>query len=191
MDQKMRSIAIILAIAVLGIATVRPAYAQPAAPTVTLSPAAVSGKINSMTVTFTVSWASGWDGSQLGSELSSTGGHIHFMIDGNPPAMHFASAGATSTQRTFSFSTGTHTVAVELVNPNHMSYNPLALTSTSFEVTITEEGQLIIDKVQSVTNGLNTLTGLVYGVLGLSVIAIVVSAVTVAQSRSLRKTALR
>ncbi len=190
-NRKLHLIGLVLILSALGLASVRPAYAQPAAPTLTLNPAAVAGKVNAMTVAFKVSWAAGWDGSVLSSQLSSTSGHVHFMIDGNPPAMHFAAAGAISTQRSFSFTTGNHTVAVELVNPNHMPYDPQALTSTSFQVTITEEGQRIIDSVQQVSNNIGALTGLVYGVLGLSIVAIVVGAIAVSQARSLKKTALR
>lgn len=180
-----RLIGLVLVVSVLGLAAVPRVHAQPVAPSVTLNPAAVNGKVNAMTVTFTVSWAQGWDGSQLGSQNSTTSGHLHFMIDKNPPAMHFATAGALSTQRPITFATGDHIVDVELVNPNHMPYSPnRALTSVSFLVTATEEGQLIIDRI-------GTLTGLVYGVLGLSIVAIIVGAVAVSQARSLKKTAIR
>lgn len=190
-DRKLQLVGTVLMLSALALAGVGPAHAQPSTPSLTLNPAAVAGNVNDMTITFAVSWAAGWDGSVLSSQLSSTSGHVHFMIDGNPPAMHFAAAGALSTQRSFSFATGNHTVAVELVNPNHMPYDPQALTSTSFQVTITEEGQRIIDNIQQVSNNLGTLTSLVYGVLGLSIVAIVVGAVAVSQARSLRKTPIR
>lgn len=186
----LRPVAVIVSMVFLlaaALTAARPASAQPSAPTVTLSPAATGGVVNAMTITFLVGWGSGWDGSALGPDLSGTSGHVHFMVDGNPPAMHFADAGVTSTERSFSFDLGSHSVAVELVNPNHMPYDPAALSQASFEVTLTEEGRLILEQVQSVSGSLGTLATLLYMVLALAVVSIVVGAVAIGQVRSLRK----
>lgn len=168
-------------------AVAEPARAGPAGPTLSLSPSPSGGVVNAMTVAFAVSWAAGWDGSLLSDQFSDTSGHVHFMVDGNPPAMHFAAPGATSITRTFHFALGSHEVLVELVSPDHMPYDPPATASASFEVALTEEGRLILDQVQAISDGLGFLTTLLYGVLALTIIAIIVAAVAVGQVRRLKR----
>lgn len=180
------SLALVLSLAA-SLAVVQPARAAPASLTLTLSPAPQGGAVNAMTITFTVSWASGWDGSAMSNQLSDTSGHIHFMVDGTPPAMHLATSGATSTTRTFSFDLGPHEVAVELVNPNHMPYDPAVVTSASFEVALTEEGQMILDEIQVLSGSVGFLTTLLYGLLVLTLIAIVVGAVAIGQVRRIKR----
>ncbi len=94
-------------------------------------------------------------------------GHIHFMVDGGLPELY-----VSDQPRSLTFTPGSHDVIVELVQNNHMSLDPRVMDQVSFTVTLTSEGQMVLERV-------DTLTTLMYAVLGLTTIAVILAAVAI------------